>query len=326
MPKGTSLTKGTLIHLYELMLKTRRFDECIQQLVDKGVYLPHFHSGWGQEALSVGGTLPLREQDYLLYTHRGYGHLLAKGVPMKKLMADFYCKIGGTNDGMGNIMHSVYPQKGIIGRNGVFGARFGIAAGLGLAAKMKKSDQVVVAFYGEAEGNRGPFFESVNFMTLWKLPVVLVAENNGFSISTRQSFTYPTDSMANMAKSFDIPTKIVDGNNAEIVYAAVHKAVERARKGDGPSLIEGKTYRVPIHKPGDDDSKYRNQQEVEKWRKKDPVLRLRNRLLKAGILSIAAEQELEQSISREIQESVKYAESCVDPAPTVLLEKLYYRS
>lgn len=314
----------TLLRMYKLMLATRRFDERLQELVDAGVYLPHYHSGWGQEALSVAGVLPLKEHDYLLYTHRGYGHLIAKGVPIKLLMADFYCKVGGTNDGMGNIMHSVYPQKGIVGRNGVFGARFGIAAGLGLAAKMKKTGQVVACFYGEAEGNRGPFMESVNMMTLWKLPVVLIAENNGYSISTRQTLTYPSEKMADMVKSFGIPAKTVDGNDARVVYEAVHEAFERARRGDGPSLVEGKTYRVPVHKPGDDDTKYRSRDEIEQWKKKDPVSRLRKELVDAGVLTPKAEQDFERSIAEEIQQSVDYATSCRDPEPSVLIEKLYF--
>jgi pyruvate dehydrogenase E1 component alpha subunit len=310
--------------MYKLMLATRRFDERIQELVDSGVYLPHFHSGWGQEALSIGGVLPLEERDYLLYTHRGYGHLIAKGVPLKLLMADIYCKVGGTNDGMGNIMHAVYPQKGIVGRNGVFGARFGVAAGLALAAKMKRTGQVVACFYGEAEGNRGPFMESVNLMTLWRLPVVLIAENNGFSISTRQTSTYPSDRMADMGKSFGIPARTIDGNDARAVYEAVDEAVEKARRGDGPSLVEGKTYRVPIHKPGDDDTKYRSRMEIEQWKKRDPVKRLRQELLAAGVLTPKVEEDLERSIREDTRESVEYATSCREPEPSMLFEKLYF--
>ena len=123
-----ALDNKRILQIYELMLKSRRFDERVQALVDAGVYLPHFHSGWGQEALMVAGTLPFKDTDYFLYTHRGYGHLIARDIPVKLLMTDMFCKVGGTNDGMGNIMHVVYPQKGILGRNGVFGARFGIAA------------------------------------------------------------------------------------------------------------------------------------------------------------------------------------------------------
>lgn len=318
------MEKRNLLRMYDLMVRTRRFEERCQQLVDSGKFMPHFHAGTGQEALSVAGVCALHEDDYLLYTHRGYGHLIARGVPINLLMADLYSKSGGTNNGMGSIMHVVYPEKGILGRNGVFGARFSIAAGMALASKLKGTRQVVAAFYGEAEGNRGTFFEALNFMTIWKLPVVLIAENNGFSISARQTSIYPSERMADMGMGFGIPCVTVDGNDPIAVFQAVSDALNRARGGEGPSLVEGKTYRIAVHRPHDDDTKYRSREEVEQWRRRDPLLLYKQKLYDMGVLDSEYESSLERRVEEEVSKSVKYADACGDPDPRMLFGNLYY--
>jgi pyruvate dehydrogenase E1 component alpha subunit len=245
----------------------------------------------------VGAVAPLRPDDQILYTHRGYGHLLAKGLPLREIALDTFMKAGGTNQGFGGLMHVNRLDLGIPGREGVFGTRFGIAAGLALAIQRRGGDQVVVCFYGEAAGARGALYEAMNMAVLWRLPLVFVAENNGWSFSSRTEWLFPEGRMSRVWRGFEIPVQVVDGNDLEAVYGEISTAVERARSGQGPSVVEGLTYRLDPHIWWDD-AAYQPTQEIEQWRTSDPVARTRERLLATG--ASVEEVEVTERDAREV--------------------------
>jgi len=309
-----------LLRAYEVMLTSRLFDEFTEELVRKGTRVDHFHSGIGQEALSVGGVIDLKESDYLCYTHRGVGSLLAKGVSLKDVMFDLFFKDGGTNRGSGSVMHTYAPNVGIVGRNGVFGTRFTIAAGLALAAKKKKKGNITICYYGEAAGARGQYYEAINMCVLWKLPVVFIAENNGFSVNSRTENIFATGNMSDMWRGFDIPVSQFDGNDLNVVRSVVGEAVERARSGKGPSVLEGITYRISPHSPMEkDDLLYREVEEIEKWCQKDPVKRTKEDLLKKGIFT----EEDNELLKEKINEEIKKTHELILKAPIIPKEEVY---
>ena len=230
----------------------------------------------------VASVFPLRTTDQIIYTHRGYGHLLAKGVSILEIVLDTFMKAGGTNYGLGGNMHVTRPDLGIPGREGVFGTRFGIAAGIALAAQLNNSDQVTLCFYGEAAGARGILYESLNMAVLWKLPVVFIAENNGWSFSSKTKWLFPQSRMSRVWRGFDIPVVEFDGNDVEATYSAVSQAINLAREGNGPSVIEGITYRVDPH-IWYDDAHYQSNDEISLWESRDPIEIARQKLIERSV-------------------------------------------
>lgn len=222
----------------------------------------------------VGSVAPLRQSDQIIYTHRGYGQLMAKGVSVKEIALDTFMKHGGTNNGMGGVMHVSRPDLGVPGREGVFGTRFSIAVGLAMAAQLDGRDDVTVCYYGEAAGARGILYEALNMAVIWKLPVIFIAENNGWSYSIRTDRLYPQGRMSRVWRGFDIPVEEFDGNDVEAVYDCVSRAVDRARSGLGPSVLEGLTYRIDPHH-WFDQAKYQPAEEIARWRECDPIARTR---------------------------------------------------
>lgn len=318
------MEQDQLLRAYELMLLSRRLDDKCEELEKGGRRVPHFHSGTGQEATSVGAVLPLRTDDYLVYTHRGYGHLLAKGVSLDVIVKDMFFTGEGTNRGYGGVMHVCAPQVGIVGRSGVFGSRFGIATGLALASKLRSNGRVTLCFYGEAAGARGPLFESLNLATIWKLPLVLVAENNGFSICTRTKDMFAGGNMTGLWRGFPIPVTHVDGNDVEAVYDSVSVAVHRARRGEGPSIIEAFTYRLAPHIPADrHDGIYRSKAEVAEAWTREPLARLRKTLLEAGTLSTDDDEALQLKVLAEVERVFSSLETTA-PAPPEEVNRYVY--
>lgn len=272
----------------------------------------------------MGAVLPLRKEDYLVYTHRGYGHLLAKGVSLDLIVNDMFFTGEGTNRGYGGVMHVCAPQLGIVGRSGVFGSRFGISAGLALASKLRSEGRVALCFYGEAAGARGQLYESLNLATVWKLPLVLLAENNGFSICTRTNEIYAGGNMTDLWRGFPVPVTHVDGNDVEAVHAAVATAVERARQGEGPSIIEAFTYRLAPHIPADrHDGIYRPKAEVAEAWTREPLARLRKRLMDAGVLSVGEEEAIQRKTTSEV-ERVFASLKTAAPAPASDVSRYVY--
>lgn len=282
LPNIPQITTDKYLEAYRLMLLSRGFDERCTKMLAAGEAVPHFHSGAGQEALMVASVLPLRPTDQMIYTHRGYGHLLAKGVSLKEIALDTFMKAGGTNYGLGGNMHVARPDLGIPGREGVFGTRFGLAIGFALAASLRGDDAVTVCFYGEAAGARGPLYESLNMAVLWRLPIIYIAENNGWSFSSRTEWLFPHGRMSRVWRGFDIPVEEFDGNDPEVVYETVSRAVERARGGAGPSVLEGLTYRLDPH-IWYDKATYQPAHEIAEWRRRDPMNIASQQLLSRGV-------------------------------------------
>jgi pyruvate dehydrogenase E1 component alpha subunit len=305
---GSHLATPDYLKIYRNMLLSRGFDRQCNAILSTGKIVPHFHSGVGQEALMVASVASLHPTDQMIYTHRGYGHLLAKGVSLREIALDTFMKAGGTNNGLGGNMHVARPDLGVPGREGVFGTRFGIAVGLALAAKLDGSDRVTVCFYGEAAGARGIIYESLNMAVLWQLPIVYIAENNGWSFSSRTEWLFPESRMSRVWRGFEIPVGEFDGNDPEATYQVVSAAVAHARAGRGPAVVEGLTYRLDPH-IWYDRAEYQPKDEIESWKRRDPLIIARQQLLARGVsepelddIAASAEGEVE-GVFRLVQQA-----------------------
>ena len=273
--------------------------------------------------MAVGACAALRPDDYIMYDHRGCGHLIAKGLPLAKLFGDFLGTVEGTTRGMGaGVVHVAAPELGILGQSGTLGGCFAIAAGAAMSAKYRGTDQVVVCFFGEGTANRGTFYESANAAALWKLPVVWLCENNQYALSAPVSETTAVANVADRGAAFGMPGQVVDGMDPVAVHTAVAAAVERARRGEGPSLVEAKTYRFRGHFIGDPEP-YRARQEVEEWKRRDPIPALATHLLEEGLVSPAALEAIQAQAQREVDEAAEIALRAPLPPRERLFEDVY---
>lgn len=322
---GTSmlnLTKEKLIEMYEKMLEIRLFEEKVFELYAQNLVPGTIHLYTGQEAVAVGVCSALRKDDYITSTHRGHGHCIAKGAKLKRVMAEILGRRTGYCKGKGGSMHIADFSLGVLGATAVVGAGIPIAAGAGLSIKLRKTDQVVACFFGDGASNQGTFHEGVNMAAIWKLPVIFVCENNLYAMGTRQSLVMAIENIADRASAYGILGIAVDGNDVLAVYEATLKAVERARKGEGPTLIECKTYRHRGHSRVDP-ARYRPKEEVEAWLAKDPIKRFKERVLQSGALTEAELQRIEKEASDKVEEAVKFALDSPHPAPEEALEEVY---
>lgn len=315
-------TKEKLVEMYRKMLEIRYFEEKVYELYGKNLVPGTIHLYAGQEAVAVGVCANLRKDDYITSTHRGHGHCLAKGADMKRVMAEILGKKRGYCKGKGGSMHIADFSVGMLGATAVVGAGIPIAAGAGLSIKLRGTDQVVACFFGEGASNQGTFHEGINMAAIWRLPVLFVCENNLYAMGTRQSMVMLLENVADRAAAYGIPGVVVDGNDVLAVYEAAGQAVERARRGGGPTLIECKTYRHKGHSRFDP-ATYRPKEEVEAWLKRDPIPRFRSRLLEAGVLTGAEADALEQEVAVEVEEAVKFALEGPYPKPEEALEDVY---
>ena len=301
--------KKQLVNFYETMYRMRRFEEEIFEFYKKGMMAGLAHLYMGEEAVATGICAALKEDDYLGSTHRGHGHLVARGADIKKMMAEILGKETGYSKGKGGSMHIMALDKGILGANGIVGAGIPIATGAAYSAKYRGTNQVAISFFGDGASNEGTFHESLNMASAWKLPVIYVIENNlyGISVDTRD-VTNVTD-LADRAHGYGIPGVVVDGMDVVAVYEVAKEAVARARRGEGPTLLECKTYRWQGHHVGDP-ANYRsrkNPNEKAEWMKRDPVVILKEKIIKDEIASEAEIIKIENKIEKEIQEAVKFA-------------------
>jgi len=317
-----SLTKEKLVEMYRKMLEIRFFEEKVFELYAQNLVPGTIHLYAGEEAVAVGVCSNLRKDDYITSTHRGHGHCIAKGAELKRVMAEILGKKTGYCKGKGGSMHIADFSKGMLGATAVVGGGIPIAVGAGLSIKLRDTDQVVACFFGEGASNQGTFHESINMAALWKLPVIFVCENNLYAMGTRQSRAMAIENVADRAVAYGIPGEVVDGNDVLAVYEVAWKAVERARKGEGPTLIECKTYRHKGHSRIDP-AKYRPKEEVEEWLAKDPIKRFKERLLQTNALVEAEIQQIEKEVSAEIEEAVKFAMESPYPTPEEALEDVY---
>jgi TPP-dependent pyruvate/acetoin dehydrogenase alpha subunit len=310
------------LDIYKKIVLSRRLEERVAELIKAGQVGGFMHPGVGQESLQVAAIETLRPDDYLLYAHRGVAYWVARGVPLEKVLCDLACKEGGTNRGKGGVMRVVYPKLGVLGESGTLGGCFPIAAGAGLSIKVKGEDKVVLCFFGDGTSNRGTFHESMNFCAVKKLPVVFMCENNGWAVSMPTERSTAVKDIAARAAGYDIPGKVVDGNDPEAVYAVVSEAVKRARSGGGPSLIEAKTYRLWGHWVGDPDS-YRSREDVEKHWRQDPLPRFEQKLLSEKVITEQSKAQIEADAKAQIDKAVEFMRAQPFPKPESALEDLF---
>jgi len=319
---AASLTKEKLVEMYRKMLEIRLFEEKVFELYAQNLVPGTIHLYAGEEAVAVGVCSALIRDDYITSTHRGHGHCIAKGAELKRVMAEILGKETGYCKGKGGSMHIADFSIGVLGATAVVAAGIPIAVGAGLSIKLRKSDQVVASFFGEGASNQGTFHEGINMASIWKLPVIFVCENNLYAMGTRQSVVMAIENVVDRASAYGIPGLVVDGNDVLAVYEATLKAVERAREGEGPTLIECKTYRHKGHSRVDP-AKYRPKEEVEEWLAKDPIKRFKERLLKTNTMADAEMRRIEKEVSAEIEEAVKFAMENPYPAPEDALQDVY---
>jgi pyruvate dehydrogenase E1 component alpha subunit len=304
------------------MLSIRFFEEKVFELYAQNLVPGTIHLYLGEEAVAVGACSTLRKDDYITSTHRGHGHCIAKGADLKRTMAEILGKRTGYCKGKGGSMHIADFSIGMLGATAVVGAGIPIAVGAGLSVKLRKTDQVVVCFFGEGASNQGTFHEGINMASTWKLPVIFVCENNLYAMGTHQSRVMAIENVADRAIAYGIPGVAVDGNDVLAVYEATQTAVERSRKGEGPTLIECKTYRHKGHSRVDP-AKYRPKKEVEEWLAKDPIKRFKEKLLQKNIVTEAEIQQISNEVLAEIESTVKFAMESPYPTPEEALEDVY---
>lgn len=308
--------------LYRKMLLIRRMEEKHEQLLAAGQFWLMAHLGTGQEAIAIGITAPLKTDDLLFPTHRGVGEFIGKGMTPKRIWSEYFGRAAGPCKGKGTL-HLADFTVGIPGLVGSLGADYAPAVGAALAAKMRNSGQVVLYYFGEGTSNQADFHPALNMASVWKLPIIFACVNNQYVELAHYRTVTATDDIAPRAAGYGIPWQIVeDGNDINAVYEATAPAVERARAGEGPSFIEYKTYRIPPHFSGDPGG-YRPDEEVEAWKKKDPIARFAKELMEQGLTSQAQLDEINQSVVAEVEEAVAYAQALPFPAPEALFEDVY---
>ena len=311
------------ISLYQEMVTVRQFETLAGELFAASKVPGFIHLSIGQEASSVGVCSCLRKDDYLTTTHRGHGHMIAKGADLKKMVAELYGKKTGYCKGKGGSMHIADFSIGILGANGVVAGGLPIIAGAGFSIKMRKTDQVAVCFFGDGASNRGPVHEVMNMASIWKLPIIFVVENNQFASTTPLGYACSVDDICKRAAGYNMPGIQVDGNDILAVKKTAEKAIKRARAGEGPTLIENKTYRIRGHFEGDP-QKYRTEVEVKTWQdKNDPITRFSEMLFKKKAITKKREKEIWDEVEAELKEAVAFADESPFPEPEEALEDLY---
>ena len=313
-----------LLTLYRAMVTIRKFEETVYDVYSRGIMPGLAHLYTGMEAIAVGVCAELDPTDNITSTHRGHGHLLAKGGDPRRMFAELLGKQAGYNRGKGGSMHIADMSLGMLGANGIVGGGLGIATGAGLSAKIQGRQRVSVAFFGDGALNEGLFYEVANMASLWKLPVIYVLENNNYGEYTSAEHS-TAGSAVGRAEAMNIPTRKVDGNDVLAVRTAAAWAVARARAGEGPSFVECVTYRWRGHHMGDqgDTYGYRTQDEIEAWMARCPIQRLRGRLLAAGLVDAAQLDAIEAGVQQEIDGAVEFAKQAPFPDSSEVFTDVY---
>ena len=306
------LTRDQLAESFRRMLLIRRFEESAEDSYMRGLTHGTMHLSIGQEASAVGMCVPLSDADYITSTHRGHGHCIGKGAEVKRMFAEFFGKEDGYCKGRGGSMHIADVSKGNLGANGIVGGGIPIAVGAALSAKKRGTSQVVMCFFGDGASNEGAFHEALNMASVWKLPVVFVCENNGYGMSVSTARSTSVTDIADRAAGYAMPGVIVDGNTFADVAAASFEATDRARRGEGPTLIECKTYRTRGHSRSDR-NRYRTKEEIETWLAKDPIGRFEAELTTLGFFEAAELEAIRADVEREIADGVAFAMASPSP-------------
>lgn len=312
-----------LKEIFIKMLRIRAFEERAIAEYRKGILPGFIHSSIGQEAIPSSVCAFLRDDDYILTTHRGHGDIIAKGAKFDKMMAELYAKETGYNKGRGGSMHIVAADLNMLGATAIVGAGVPIASGVALGCKMQNLDRVTVCFTGDAATCTGAFHEGIGLAAIWNLPVIFVVENNQYGMSTPVKYYCKLEQLSDRAKAYGILGITVDGNDAEAIAKVASEAIDRARKGGGPTLIDAITYRYYGHHMGDPGTSYRAKEEIEEWKQRDPIERLQGRLLKAKVITKSEIEEIQASINRELDEAVKFAMESPEPRIEDALNNIY---
>ncbi|MEX5462093.1 thiamine pyrophosphate-dependent dehydrogenase E1 component subunit alpha [Pseudomonas aeruginosa] len=319
----STLSTDQLLHAYRVMRTIRAFEERLHVEFATGEIPGFVHLYAGEEASAAGVMAHLRDDDCIASTHRGHGHCIAKGVDVHGMMAEIYGKKTGVCQGKGGSMHIADLEKGMLGANGIVGAGAPLAAGAALAAKLKGSDAVAVAFFGDGGSNEGAVFEAMNLAAVWNLPCLFVAENNGYAEATAANWSVACDHIADRAAGFGMPGVTVDGFDFFAVHEAAGDAIERARAGEGPSLIEVKLTRYYGHFEGDAQT-YRDPDEVKHYREtRDCLKQFRERTCHAGLLSASDLDAIDAEVEARIEDAVQRAKNDPKPEPDDLLRDVY---
>jgi pyruvate dehydrogenase E1 component alpha subunit len=316
------LTREQMLQMFRSMAEIRAFETRAYELYREGVMRGTTHAYVGEEAIAVGVCSALRQHDTITSTHRGHGHCIAKGGNMSMMMAELLGKETGYSGGKGGSMHIADVDKGILGANGIVGGGMGIATGAGLSAKLLNNGRVSVCFFGDGALNQGILHESMNLAAIWKLPVIYVCENNQFAMSARVQQMTAVPDPADRAIAYGIPGQNIDGMDVLAVFRAASEAVERARAGQGPSFIVATTYRFLGHHVGDP-LNYRTKEEVDPWREKDAIERLRNNLVDNGIATEEETRDIERDVQAQVDTASTDAKAAAEPDAANLMTDIY---
>jgi pyruvate dehydrogenase E1 component alpha subunit len=334
-PRAPGAPTGTLgdapepeqaVELYRQMVMIRHFEELALKLRLENRIHGVVHPYVGQEAIAVGVCTNLRPTDRIVSNHRGHGHCIAKGADVKRMMAELFGRRDGYCKGKGGSMHIADFDVGMLGANGIVGAGLPITAGAGVAAQLEGSDAVAVGFFGDGATGEGPFHEALNIASLWKLPVIWVCENNQYAADTPIGSALAARNVADLASGYDMPGHVVDGNDVLAVYAATREAVRRARAGEGPTLLECKTWRRHQHALRDVVNPDRRPPElIARWEARDPIAGFEGYLLERGILTADQLADVGQTIDQDLVDAVAFAEASPYPAPEEALDDVFAR-
>lgn len=310
-------------HIYSTMARIRAFEFRALKLFEENKLRGSVHLYIGEEAVASTVCSRLTNDDYITSTHRGHGHCIAKGARLDLAMAELMGKATGYCKGRSGSMHIADFTQGNLGANAIVGGGIPIAVGAALSAKMQKQDRVAVSFFGDGASNEGTFHESLNLAGVWKLPIIFVCENNGYGISVPTWQSTSVENISERAKGYNMPGETVDGNDVEAIDAAFERALKRAKAGEGPSLIECKTYRWMGHWTGDPQT-YRTREEVETWKQKDPMKRWRERLLSDGLYAEAELDAMLKAADEEVEAATQFALNSPNPDPAHVLDDVFY--
>ncbi|HUG61670.1 MAG TPA: thiamine pyrophosphate-dependent dehydrogenase E1 component subunit alpha [Methylomirabilota bacterium] len=321
-PAAAGLDREALLAMFERMVQIRRFEDAAGKSFADGQVPGFVHLYAGEEAIAVGVCAHLSDRDYITSTHRGHGHCIAKGVDIPGMVAELMGKATGICRGKGGSMHIADVDKGMLGANGIVGGGLPLACGAALTAKTLGTGGVAVCFFGDGAANQGTFHESLNLAAIWKLPVVFVCENNGYAESTPVSYHCATTDIANRAGAYEIPGVVVDGLDLFAVHEAAGEAIARARRGDGPTLVEAKTYRYYGHFQGDAVT-YRTEDELNRYKERDPIAAVRSAMIDRGMATADELDAIDHLVSEHLERAWIDARAAPWPEPEDALTDVY---
>ncbi len=321
-----TLSKEQILHLYREMVNIRRTEEQLAKSYQAGNIPGACHTYIGQEAVAVGVCAHLKHDDVVFSTHRGHGHALAKGVPPREVIAELFGKATGCSRGRGGSMHLFSPEVGLMGTTGIVGPNILQATGAGYSFRLLKTDRVSVGFFGDGAVSNGAFHEGLNMAAIWDLPVIYVCENNMYATEVPFAYATKNQDVAERARSYGIPGIQVDGNDVIAIYEAAGAAVERARSGRGPTLIEARTYRTRPHAEGMRDAGYRTADEIQEWKQRDPITLLREGATARGVAADGDFDAIDEEIREIVADALQFATNSPFPEPSTATLFIYSQS